>query len=87
MRGKPVLLRNCEEHIDNIITPLMHHRNTANENDKNEGELIRLIAIQLSITWGQLNGPDMHKTAIILMNLLQIALFYQKTHLCFWIME
>ena len=37
MRGKPVLLRNCEEHIDNIITPLMHHRNTANENDGNEG--------------------------------------------------
>ena len=37
MRGKPVLLRNCEEHIDNIITPLMHHRNTANEDDRNEG--------------------------------------------------
>ncbi|XP_069115919.1 uncharacterized protein [Argopecten irradians] len=36
MRGKPVLLSNCEEHIDNIITPLMHHRNTANENDKDE---------------------------------------------------
>ncbi|XP_052258855.1 uncharacterized protein LOC127863384 isoform X2 [Dreissena polymorpha] len=36
MRGKPVLLRNCQEHIDNIITPLMHHRNTANEDDKNE---------------------------------------------------
>ena len=31
------LLRNCEEHIDNIITPLMHHRNTANEDDRNEG--------------------------------------------------
>ena len=28
---------NCEEHIDNIITPLMHHRNTANEDDRNEG--------------------------------------------------
>jgi hypothetical protein len=37
MRGKPVLLRNCQEHIDNIITPLMHHRNTAMEDDKNEG--------------------------------------------------
>ncbi|XP_053409232.1 uncharacterized protein LOC123561373 isoform X4 [Mercenaria mercenaria] len=36
MRGKPVLLRNCQEHIDNIITPLMHHRNTAKEDDKNE---------------------------------------------------
>ena len=31
------LLRNCEEHIDNIITPLMHHRNTADEDDRNEG--------------------------------------------------
>ena len=31
------LLRNCEEHIDNIITPLMHHRNTANVDDRNEG--------------------------------------------------
>ena len=31
------LLRNCGEHIDNIITPLMHHRNTANEDDRNEG--------------------------------------------------
>ena len=40
MRGKPVLLRNCEEHIDNIITPLMYHRNTANENDSNEGRLL-----------------------------------------------
>lgn len=37
MRGKPVLLRNCQEHIDNIITPLMHHRNTAKEDDKDEG--------------------------------------------------
>ena len=40
MRGKPVLLRNCEEHIDNIITPLMYHRNTANENNNNEGRLL-----------------------------------------------
>ena len=40
MRGKPVLLKNCEEHIDNIITPLMYHRNTANENDSNEGRLL-----------------------------------------------
>lgn len=36
-RGKPVLLRNCEEHIDNIITPLIHHRNTARENNNDEG--------------------------------------------------
>ncbi|XP_071095883.1 uncharacterized protein [Haliotis cracherodii] len=35
-RGKPVLLRNCEEHIDNIITPLIHHRNTARENNNDE---------------------------------------------------
>ena len=36
-RGGAGLLRNFEEHIDNIITPLMHHRNTANEDDRNEG--------------------------------------------------
>ena len=36
-RGGAGLLRNCEEHKDNIITPLMHHRNTANEDDRNEG--------------------------------------------------
>ncbi|KAK6172547.1 hypothetical protein SNE40_016179 [Patella caerulea] len=35
-RGKPVLLRNCEEHIDNVITPLMHHRNTSAENGSDE---------------------------------------------------
>lgn len=38
MRGKPVILNNCEDHIDNIITPLMHHRNTANPKDKDEGK-------------------------------------------------
>lgn len=37
MRGKPIILTNCEENIDNVITPLIHHRNTAEENDKNEG--------------------------------------------------
>eukprot|EP00105_Crassostrea_gigas_P044993 XP_019929141.1 PREDICTED: dynein beta chain, ciliary isoform X4 [Crassostrea gigas] len=36
MRGKPIILTNCEENIDNVITPLIHHRNTAEENDKNE---------------------------------------------------
>ncbi|XP_052060514.1 uncharacterized protein LOC127700861 isoform X4 [Mytilus californianus] len=36
MRGKPVILNNCENHIDNIITPLMHHRNTANPQDQDE---------------------------------------------------
>ena len=36
-RGKPVLLRNCQEHVDNIIMPLMHHRNMANEKDEEEG--------------------------------------------------
>lgn len=39
MRGKPIILTNCEENIDNVITPLIHHRNTAEENDKNEGTL------------------------------------------------
>ena len=38
MRGKPVILNNCEDHIDNIITPLMHHRNTANPKDEDEGK-------------------------------------------------
>lgn len=38
MRGKPVILNNCENHIDNIITPLMHHRNTANPKDEDEGK-------------------------------------------------
>ena len=47
MRGKPVLLRNCEEHIDNIITPLMYHRNTANENDSNEDRLLALLSRRL----------------------------------------
>lgn len=37
MRGKPIILTNCEENIDNVITPLIHHRNTAEESDKNEG--------------------------------------------------
>ncbi|XP_056010102.1 uncharacterized protein LOC125667097 [Ostrea edulis] len=36
MRGKPILLMNCDQHIDNVITPLIHHRNTAEENDKEE---------------------------------------------------
>nr|XP_022320176.1 dynein beta chain, flagellar outer arm-like isoform X6 [Crassostrea virginica] len=36
MRGKPILLTNCDENIDNVITPLIHHRNTAEENDKYE---------------------------------------------------
>ena len=60
MRGKPVLLRNCEENIDNIITPLMHHRNTANEDDRNEG-----------MTNAALSIIKFHKTA---MPLLKISL-------------
>lgn len=39
MRGKPILLMNCDQHIDNVITPLIHHRNTAEENDKEEGNI------------------------------------------------
>ncbi|KAL5020322.1 hypothetical protein ScPMuIL_003214 [Solemya velum] len=36
IHGKPVLLYNCEEHIDNVITPLMHHRNTASSDGAEE---------------------------------------------------
>ena len=46
MRGKPVILNNCEDHIDNIITPLMHHRNTANPKDEEEGNYIIFIIIK-----------------------------------------
>nr|KAG5702033.1 hypothetical protein BaRGS_015768 [Batillaria attramentaria] len=35
-KGKPVILKNCEEVIDNFITPLIHHRNTTNVKDKEE---------------------------------------------------
>ena len=39
MRGRPVLLENCEEYIDSMVTPIVHHRNTAHENEENEGAL------------------------------------------------
>ena len=39
-KGSPVLLRNCGDHIDNMIAPLVHHRNTAHECDREEGEKI-----------------------------------------------
>ncbi|KAK7479595.1 hypothetical protein BaRGS_00029144 [Batillaria attramentaria] len=35
-KGKPVILKNCEEVIDNFITPLIHHRNTTNVKDTEE---------------------------------------------------
>ena len=40
MRGKPVILKNCEEHVDNIITPLIHHRNTADQDETGEGKCV-----------------------------------------------
>ncbi|XP_023931015.1 dynein beta chain, ciliary-like [Lingula anatina] len=36
MKGRPVLLENCENNLDSMIMPLIHHRNTAYENDENE---------------------------------------------------
>ncbi|XP_076457719.1 uncharacterized protein LOC143291635 isoform X3 [Babylonia areolata] len=35
-KGKPVVIKNCEEVIDNFITPLIHHRNTAMTKDREE---------------------------------------------------
>ncbi|GFO25145.1 dynein beta chain, ciliary-like, partial [Plakobranchus ocellatus] len=35
-KGKPVLMKNCGDRIDNMIAPLVHHRNTAHENDMEE---------------------------------------------------
>ena len=46
MRGKPILLTNCDENIDNVITPLIHHRNTAEENDKYEGMMLVHVALK-----------------------------------------
>ncbi|KAK3108743.1 hypothetical protein FSP39_014630 [Pinctada imbricata] len=55
MRGKPVILRNCEEHIDNVITPLIHHRNTADQdNSDEEPRMIRFCGRRV------LCHPDFH---------------------------
>ena len=40
MRGRPVLLENCEEYIDSMVTPIIHHRNTALVNEQDEGQLL-----------------------------------------------
>ena len=45
-KGKPVLMKNCGDKIDNMIAPLVHHRNTAHENDTEEGGYIFLIYSQ-----------------------------------------
>ena len=67
MRGKPVLLRNCEEHIDNIITPLMHHRNTANEDDRNEGmcDWVKVVVGRGGVGRGLLRNCEEHIDNII----------------------
>ena len=45
MKGRPVLLENCENNLDSMIMPLIHHRNTAYENDENEGQLLMLFIV------------------------------------------
>ena len=35
MRGRPVMLENCEEYIDSMVTPIIQHRNTSQEHDEN----------------------------------------------------
>lgn len=37
MRGKFIILINCEENIDNVIIFFIYYRNIVEENDKNEG--------------------------------------------------
>lgn len=37
MRGKLIILINCEENIDNVIIFFIYYRNIVEENDKNEG--------------------------------------------------
>ncbi|CAH1797693.1 unnamed protein product [Owenia fusiformis] len=36
MKGKPLLLKHCEETIDNVIMPLIDHRNTSKEMEQTE---------------------------------------------------
>jgi len=33
-----VVIKNCDEVIDNFITPLIHHRNTTMTKDREEGQ-------------------------------------------------
>ncbi|XP_070202269.1 uncharacterized protein [Littorina saxatilis] len=35
-KGKPVVIRNCDEVIDNFITPLIHHQNTCMSRNREE---------------------------------------------------
>lgn len=37
MKGRPVLLENCTDHIDSMITPIIGHRNTALESCADDG--------------------------------------------------
>lgn len=43
MRGKFIILINCEENIDNVIIFFIYYRNIVEENDKNEGMYIQYI--------------------------------------------
>lgn len=43
MRGKFIILINCEENIDNVIIFFIYYRNIVEENDKNEGTYIQYI--------------------------------------------
>nr|XP_006816782.1 PREDICTED: dynein heavy chain 17, axonemal-like [Saccoglossus kowalevskii] len=47
LSGHPVLLMNCEPHIDSMVSPLIHHRNTANEKEKEEPRMIRYSSRRL----------------------------------------
>ena len=39
MRGKSLLLENFEEYVDNLITPIIQHRNTTLQNEADEGRV------------------------------------------------
>lgn len=38
MKGQPVLLANCSEQLDTMISPIIHHRNTAHQYEASEGQ-------------------------------------------------
>ena len=38
LQGHPLLLENCEETIDSLVTPIIQHQNTRAEEDHNTDE-------------------------------------------------
>ena len=42
IKGLPLLLENCNEHMDSLVMPIIQHRNTAVENMHDEGQYLVL---------------------------------------------